>query len=78
LSFGNSGQQQQQPSTEEEKVEDQKLISIEDLNLFELFGEAFEIDVKEGVVLIFPSFLKHCSKPNESKHTKTIISFNVT
>jgi oxalate decarboxylase/phosphoglucose isomerase-like protein (cupin superfamily) len=44
---------------------------------FELFGETFEIDVKEGVVLIFPSFLKHCSKPNKSKHTKTIVSFNV-
>lgn len=44
---------------------------------FELFGETFEIDVREGIVLIFPSFLKHCSKLNESKHTKTIISFNL-
>jgi len=45
---------------------------------FELFGEMFEVDVKEGVVLIFPSFLSHCSKPNESKHTKTVVSFNIT
>jgi hypothetical protein len=45
---------------------------------FKLFGEKFEIDVKEGVVLIFPSFLQHCSKLNESKHTKTIVSFNLS
>ena len=44
---------------------------------FELFGETFEVDVKEGVVLIFPSFLKHCSKPNKSNHIKTIVSFNL-
>lgn len=45
---------------------------------FKLFGEIFEIDVREGVVLIFPSFLMHCSKPNKSEHTKTIVSFNLS
>jgi hypothetical protein len=45
---------------------------------FELFGEEFEVDVKEGMVLIFPSFLKHCSKPNKSKHKKTILAFNMS
>ena len=44
---------------------------------FKLFDKEFEIEVKEGTVLIFPSFLNHCSKPNKSKNKKTVISFNL-
>ena len=45
---------------------------------FELFGEEFEVNVKEGSILIFPSFLNHCSKKNESENIKTVIAFNLT
>jgi hypothetical protein len=44
---------------------------------FELFDKEFEIDVKEGEILIFPAFLNHCSKPNKSEKLKTIIAFNL-
>jgi ectoine hydroxylase-related dioxygenase (phytanoyl-CoA dioxygenase family) len=45
---------------------------------FKLFDDEFDIDVKEGEVLIFPSFLLHCSKPNNSNYRKTVIAFNLT
>lgn len=37
----------------------------------------FEIPIKEGEVLIFPSFLEHTSKENKSNKTKTVIPFNL-
>jgi hypothetical protein len=41
------------------------------------FGEyEFEIPVKEGDILTFPSFLMHQSKVNETNKRKTVISFN--
>ena len=43
---------------------------------FRYKGEEFEINVEEGQILTFPSFLEHCSKPNKSDQIKTIISFN--
>jgi len=33
-------------------------------------------EVKEGQVLVFPSFLAHRSNPNPSKDRKTVVSFN--
>lgn len=45
---------------------------------FKLFDEEFEIDVKEGEIVSFPSFLLHCSKPNKSINSKTVIAFNTT
>lgn len=45
---------------------------------FKLFDKEFEIDVKEGEILIFPSFLNHCSKPNKSNFCKTVIAFNLS
>jgi hypothetical protein len=39
-------------------------------------GTEFELDVEEGMIITFPSFLEHCSKPNMSDYTKTVISFN--
>ena len=44
---------------------------------FKLFDDEFEIGIKEGSVLVFPPFLNHCSKPNKSKKTKTVIAFNL-
>ena len=46
---------------------------------YKLFDKEYEFDIniKEGDVLIFPSFLLHCSKPNVSDKTKTIIAFNL-
>ena len=41
-----------------------------------LSGEIHTFDVKEGDILIFPSFITHCAPKNESDKTKTIISFN--
>ena len=42
---------------------------------FKLGGKEFEVPVKEGQILTFPSCFLHCSKPN-SAGIKTIISFN--
>jgi hypothetical protein len=39
-------------------------------------GKEFQIEVKEGQILTFPSFFEHCSKPNLSEHVKTVIGFN--
>jgi hypothetical protein len=43
---------------------------------FKILDEEFLIDVKEGQILSFPGIATHCSKPNESKEPKIIISFN--
>lgn len=43
---------------------------------FRFLGKEFQVEVKEGQILTFPSFLEHCSKPNPSEHIKTIIAFN--
>ena len=42
-----------------------------------LDGSEFDVAVKEGDVLVFPSYMPHTSKPNKSNKTKTIISFNM-
>ena len=44
---------------------------------FRYSGKEFEINVKEGQILTFPSYLEHCSKPNPSDQIKTVISFNL-
>ena len=43
---------------------------------FKFMGTEFSIDVEEGDILTFPSFLSHCSKPNKSDSRKTAIAFN--
>ena len=43
---------------------------------FRYMGKEFQVEVKEGHILTFPSFLEHCSKPNPSDKIKTVISFN--
>ena len=45
---------------------------------FRFRGEEFEVDVEEGQILTFPSYLEHCSKPNLSDKIKTVIAFNST
>jgi hypothetical protein len=42
---------------------------------FKMGGEEFEVPVKEGQILTFPSCFSHCSKPNKVG-TKTVVSFN--
>jgi hypothetical protein len=44
---------------------------------FNILGKEINIDVNEGQILVFPSYLLHCSKPNEINKIKTIISFNI-
>jgi ectoine hydroxylase-related dioxygenase (phytanoyl-CoA dioxygenase family) len=44
---------------------------------FNILGNETEVSVSEGQVLVFPSYLLHCSKPNKNIKTKTIISFNI-
>ena len=41
-------------------------------------GDIIEFAVKEGDVLSFPSWMLHRSKPNFSKHRKSVISFNTS
>ena len=43
---------------------------------FRIMKNEFEIDVKEGQILTFPSCFEHCSKPNFSNERKTVISYN--
>ena len=43
---------------------------------FKILDHEMEVDVEEGMIITFPSFIKHCSKINESNNTKTVISFN--
>ena len=43
---------------------------------FRYLGKEFQVEVEEGQILTFPSFLEHCSKPNLSDKIKTVISFN--
>lgn len=44
---------------------------------FNLLGNEENINVEEGQILVFPSYLLHCSKPNQDLKTKTVISFNI-
>jgi hypothetical protein len=43
---------------------------------FKFMDDEFELEVEEGQIITFPSFLVHCSKINNSKNTKTVIAFN--
>jgi hypothetical protein len=40
-------------------------------------GKIFELDVKEGDIVAFPSFILHRAPINRSTERKTIISFNI-
>lgn len=40
--------------------------------------DIFQVEVKEGDILIIPSMIKHCSPPISTNIRKTIISFNVS
>jgi hypothetical protein len=54
-------------------------INLDDKNsktIFLLNGREFYVDVKEGQILTFPSYIQHCSKPNQSNNLKTVIAFN--
>jgi hypothetical protein len=44
---------------------------------FRCMKKEFEIDIEEGQILVFPSHFEHCSKPNQSKEMKTVISINL-
>lgn len=43
---------------------------------FMVDGKEKEIEVKEGQILTFASYLRHCSKPSKTDKRKTIIAFN--
>ena len=45
---------------------------------FKSMNEEFELEVEEGQILFFPSFLLHQSKKNSSNKTKTVIAFNIS
>jgi len=45
---------------------------------FRFLGKEFQVEVKEGQILSFPSFFEHCSKPNLSDKIKTVIAYNST
>ena len=44
---------------------------------FRVMGEEFEVQVNEGQILVWPSCFEHCSKPNNSLKTKTVIAANL-
>ena len=44
---------------------------------FEYMGNEFQVDVKEGDYIVFPSYLRHRSKPNNTGKRKTIIALNL-
>lgn len=43
---------------------------------FKVLDKEIDVDIEEGQILTFPSCFLHTSKPNKSKKTKTVISFN--
>lgn len=43
---------------------------------FSYLGNEFQIEVQEGDILTFPSFLPHCSKESKSEAPKHVIAFN--
>jgi hypothetical protein len=43
---------------------------------FKCLEREFDIEVSEGYILTFPSYLFHRSKKNDSDYVKTVISFN--
>lgn len=43
---------------------------------FRILNQELEVQVSEGMIITFPSFIQHCSKPNKSSKIKTIISYN--
>ena len=45
--------------------------------IFNILGDEVSININEGDILVSPSFLSHCSKPNLSSKTKTVIAFNL-
>ena len=54
-------------------------VDLDNLNpktSFRILGEEIEVNVEEGMIITFPSFIEHCSKINESNKVKTVISFN--
>lgn len=44
--------------------------------LFSHINKEFYLPTTEGDIISFPTFVRHCSVPNKSLHTKTIIAFN--
>jgi hypothetical protein len=44
---------------------------------FRIGETEFQVDVSEGDILIWPAWIPHTSKPNQSEHTKTVIAFNL-
>ena len=44
---------------------------------FRIGQTEFQVDVSEGDILIWPAWIPHTSKPNQSEHTKTVIAFNL-
>lgn len=42
------------------------------------FNKVFKIEVKEGDLITFPSFLIHRSPPNKINKRKSVVSFNTT
>jgi hypothetical protein len=44
---------------------------------FKINNKEFNYNVKEGEILLFPSIVMHCSKPNKTDKIKTVIAFNL-
>jgi hypothetical protein len=44
---------------------------------FRVKDDIIEHEVKEGEIIVFPSSILHCSKPNKSEKLKTVIAFNL-
>lgn len=40
-------------------------------------GEAIEYSVKEGLMLLFPAWVRHGVQPNRSRHARVSVSFNI-
>jgi hypothetical protein len=43
---------------------------------FRILDQEVDVEVEEGSIVTFPSFIAHCSKINQSDNIKTVISFN--
>lgn len=54
-------------------------VQLEEANpktTFKYMGKVYQIDIKEGMIITFPSYLLHYSPVNQSNSTKTVIAYN--
>ena len=75
----NTGDYQKWHSHPDSNLSNVYFVSLDQNNprtTFKHLGKEFHVDVEEGMIITFPAYMQHCSPPNQSQNTKTVIAFN--